>query len=333
MSNNPQIIYTGSTITIEPDFKVTLVSGATQVNVTTVITYPPGVSYSSHELSAGTFDGTNWVIPVLIKNDPQGLLLTVVIDDIDAFHASDRTITATTTIPGGGESELENNEVDRVIDNIITCNELSNCGDCCNNYSFIEQETGRLWVNGSKEYWRTWHWGVGDGVWRAIPGLLKTYAITKKWKTQDGGGTAYDSANGFNIRPGTTEYEANISATLDTDVYLHISYVKSTVAYTPTYIPALYTPSYTPTYEYAPTYSPTNCVGCRSYLQVCCGLFTDETSCENQSSCFWTGTECDCVGYGPTYTPVYTPIYTPIYLSPTYTPVYTPVYTPTYTPV
>lgn len=97
-------------------------------SLVTTITYPAGVAYHSHTLTAGVFTSPTWAITNYQRNVLRSLTITVEITDVAAFTAlamNARIVTGLVTSVGG-EVVLPNNTFTKSIDE-ETCLDLLNC--------------------------------------------------------------------------------------------------------------------------------------------------------------------------------------------------------------
>lgn len=122
---SPTVVTNGTLLTERVTVK--LLEGAGQTNVDITLSYPAGVAYDSHVVSHGAFADPVWTLLTVVVGNVYTLDVTVEVTDIDAFTASDRTITATTPELPSGEPDTGNNTLDIVIQDIITCPELTAC--------------------------------------------------------------------------------------------------------------------------------------------------------------------------------------------------------------
>lgn len=131
------VLDTGSTITLET---ITVTTNLTSDPVVTTVTYPAGTSYDSHVVSKGTFDGTTWTVSPLGAFDVETLELTVIIDDIAAFSAGTRTVTAEVAAVAG-EEVVSNNMVEKEIFG-VACTDISSCSTSDNFFTANLTGTG-----------------------------------------------------------------------------------------------------------------------------------------------------------------------------------------------
>jgi len=120
------MLINGSTYELEP-FSITVNVDADAL--LTTITYPDGIAYDSHVLTAGTFDGTLWEVLLYEKNVTRTLTITVVVTDIGAFTAlvpEDRIVEGDTDVLVG-EEVVVNNHAEKLIEE-ETCLDVLYCG-------------------------------------------------------------------------------------------------------------------------------------------------------------------------------------------------------------